>query len=579
MHKFLKFLTFFSFFVCTYLFFSATAFAAIIWNETQPAGDVNKFWDSGAMSEDGSTIVAITQNTAVYLSTDSGNNWSEVKPRGLTTATQWQTTAVSSDGQVIAVGGQNGMYISTDQGGSWTQVLSGADASNFTSVSMSPDGQYLIGGSYGGRLYTSTTSGSSWTERQPAGNVDKSWQTVGISGDGQFMLAGVLNGRLYKSIDGGSNWNEIQPAGNIDKDWFVSIISSDGLNAFAGVSGGRLYRSTDLGSNWNEVQPAGNINISWNAGDISYEGGTILLGAWGGRMYISQDSGDSWSETQPAGAVNKNWWVSAVSGDAEKFLAGYYTNGRLFLGSNPTPTPTVTPSPTQSPNSSSTTNNSNPCPGFVVCPNVNSSNESIQDISPNEGGGSILIQPMAGFMQLNIAANNQSFESLLSGNSLVPVPWSQGINTVGNIINFTAKSAFNGYPVTSLPAPATIMLNYDPTKLGGKSPQSLRLGWFNPSTKRWQILNNNTVVKPEENLVANTSTNLGYYTVVLPNSRGAYSPVLGEQANNKITQPVSINPSIQNVSKKLTANTSVKSSTPEIKKQVSSKKCVLFICW
>lgn len=513
------------------VFSGGVVYAAVTWTETQPAGDVNKFWDAGAVSEDGDTMVAITQNTAVYLSTNAGSTWEEVKPRGLSSATQWQTTAISSNGQVIAVAGQNGMYISTDQGDSWTAALTGVGANNFTSVSMSPSGQYLIAGSYGGRLYTSSNSGSSWTERQPAGNANKSWQTVGISGDGQFMLAGILSSRLYKSIDGGVNWSEVQPAGDVDKDWYVTMISPDGLNAFVGVGGGRLYRSIDMGSNWSEVQPAGDTNISWHAGSISYDGLTILIGVWNGRLYLSTDGGNIWSQTQPAGDANKYWWIAAVSGNAKKFLAGTYINGRLYLGAEPSPTPTSTPIPTSTPSSTSTSNsNSDPCPGYSICPNAGgSSSSSVSTIS--SGGqmgesGLITIQHVAGEMALAVTASNLSTSSLLSSNSSVPVPWVQGLNLVGGVIQFNAVSAFNGYPVTQLVKPATIIMTYDPTKLNGRSPNLLRIGWFNPTTKRWQVLNNNTVIKPGENLIANTTVNLGYYAVVLPNGV-SLAPVLG----------------------------------------------------
>jgi hypothetical protein len=77
-------------------------------------------------------------------------------------------------------------------------------------------------------------------------------------------------------------------------------------------------------------------------------------------------------------------------------------------------------------------------------------------------------------------------------------------------------SAFNGYPVTKLDHPATIMMHYDPTKFIGISPNKLRIGWYNSVTKKWQILKNNTVIKPGENLIANTTINFGYYTVLYP---------------------------------------------------------------
>lgn len=80
-----------------------------------------------------------------------------------------------------------------------------------------------------------------WTETQPAGDVNKLWQTTSMSSDGSKLIAGVNGGRLYISINGGSSWTETQPAGDIDKQWSTTSMSSDGSKLIAGVDDGRLY--------------------------------------------------------------------------------------------------------------------------------------------------------------------------------------------------------------------------------------------------------------------------------------------------------------------------------------------------
>ena len=52
------------------------------WSEVQPAGDADKSWRTSAMSSDGSKIIAVVNNSRLYLSTDSGTSWSEVQPAG-----------------------------------------------------------------------------------------------------------------------------------------------------------------------------------------------------------------------------------------------------------------------------------------------------------------------------------------------------------------------------------------------------------------------------------------------------------------------------------------------------------------
>ena len=52
----------------------------------------------------------------------------------------------------------------------------------------------------GDRLYTSSDSGANWTERQPAGDVDKNWDSVASDADGSNLIAGAYGGRLYTLV-------------------------------------------------------------------------------------------------------------------------------------------------------------------------------------------------------------------------------------------------------------------------------------------------------------------------------------------------------------------------------------------
>ncbi len=49
----------------------------------------------------------------------------------------------------------------------------------WSSVAVSADGTTLAAAAYGGRLYTSTDNGTSWAERQPAGDTDHSVELPG----------------------------------------------------------------------------------------------------------------------------------------------------------------------------------------------------------------------------------------------------------------------------------------------------------------------------------------------------------------------------------------------------------------
>ncbi len=82
------------------------------------------------------------------------------------------------------------------------------------------------------------------------------WQCLAMSPDGTKLLAGVWPGRLYFSTDSGATWTERQPAGDADRYWESATMSADG-KAIAVTDGTVLYTSTNAGVNWTTRQPAG----------------------------------------------------------------------------------------------------------------------------------------------------------------------------------------------------------------------------------------------------------------------------------------------------------------------------------
>ena len=86
------------------------------------------------------------------------------------------------------------------------------------------------------------------TEYDPTETGSALWQSVFCSQDGQTILAGVggtYGGRLYYSEDGGDSWTEVQPAGDIDQIWLDLYIDNSNLDLFATTASGHIYRCTD----------------------------------------------------------------------------------------------------------------------------------------------------------------------------------------------------------------------------------------------------------------------------------------------------------------------------------------------
>ena len=184
---------------------------------------------SVASSADGLALVAVSANSKIQVSADSGTTWTAVG-----SAQNWKAVTSSSDGAKLAAAAYNGLiYTSTDSGKTWT--ARGSVSRNWSAIASSEDGTTLAATEVNGQIYTSSDSGVTWTARESA----RAWSSVSVSGDGKLILAGVLGGKLYYSDDFGVTWS----AKDQDRVWSAVAIAGDGGNALAAVLDGPLYRA------------------------------------------------------------------------------------------------------------------------------------------------------------------------------------------------------------------------------------------------------------------------------------------------------------------------------------------------
>ena len=84
----------------------------------------------------------------------------------------------------------------------------------------------------GGKVYTSTDSGVTWTTRSP----DRLRRPVS-SANGSRLVAVAHAGQIYVSTDGGVSWI----AQECDRQWIDVTLSADGTHAAAVTFGGQIY--------------------------------------------------------------------------------------------------------------------------------------------------------------------------------------------------------------------------------------------------------------------------------------------------------------------------------------------------
>lgn len=129
--------------------------------------------------------------------------------------------------------------------------------------------------------------------------------------------------RLYRSFNAGSSWTELQPFGNVDRQYADSAISTDSQSIFLIASSGGtnfLAVSKDSGTTWQTPTLPGTLFSASNC-QGSEDGTKIVMIAnigLGLRVLVSDDGGLSFEERSP---INATFSVAAITPDGSTIYA------------------------------------------------------------------------------------------------------------------------------------------------------------------------------------------------------------------------------------------------------------------
>ncbi|MDA8173964.1 MAG: hypothetical protein M0018_05145, partial [Nitrospiraceae bacterium] len=170
---------------------------------------------------------------------------------------------------LVAVVFNGGIYTSSNSGSTWTQT-SAPVVSYWQAVASSSDGTHLVAASTGNGswgIYTSSDSGSTWAQTSaPVAN----YAAVASSSDGTHLVAVAQSGGIYTSSNSGSTWTQMSAPFAA---WWSVASSSDGTHLVATSYGG-IYvftSSTTIGT-------AGSLSGGqYDAVELQYIGGGVFM--------------------------------------------------------------------------------------------------------------------------------------------------------------------------------------------------------------------------------------------------------------------------------------------------------------
>ncbi len=332
------------------------------------AGAPGNGWAAIACSTNGVKFAAVVGTSVlgftdgIDFSTNSGGTWTQSD--GFSQG--WTSITSSSDGvKLVATTLLDGIYVSTDSGVNWTPTTAPQDPPTWKTVVSSSDGVKLAALTYNyGGIYVSPDSGATWTKTSASTSIG--WTSIASSADGvKLYLAGydtgIGSGVIYGSSNSGATWAKI----NSDNQWAFVTCTPDGVTLIA-TDGSGIYVSTNSGSTWT---PTTAPNHQWNSIACSADGVRLVAVAgpdgfqngayYGGGIYVSGDSGATWLQTgAPTGLV----WSSPVSSADGTRLAAVNGAGEIWMNGLP---PSVTTAPANQISYGRATLNGQITPNFV----------------------------------------------------------------------------------------------------------------------------------------------------------------------------------------------------------------------
>jgi len=254
--------------------------------------EINLAWTTNCLTVCDTNLIVGTSG-GIYLSTDSGTNWTQVFDLPPFNEHILWVSCLAVSGTNILAGYTNGAALSTNSGASWTRlnfgvvgiVMMTGVAFKGTNLMIAP-ADYGADGGYD-RIYVSSDRGASWNE---IGSSFLSKQLVTcLASRGTNMFAGTQLGGVFRSTDDGATWIAAN-SGLLCS--YVTCFATNGANLFAGTLGGGIFLSTDDATTWSPIN-SGLTNQSVSS--LAVDGTNLLAGTMRGGVYLSTNSGENWA--------------------------------------------------------------------------------------------------------------------------------------------------------------------------------------------------------------------------------------------------------------------------------------------
>ncbi|OGU42619.1 MAG: hypothetical protein A2X61_00620 [Ignavibacteria bacterium GWB2_35_12] len=283
-----------------------------------------KSYDIQSLLTIGDTVIAMTDTTGLFFTTNKSDSWKFIKGIGGSTLYNFKNA--------IYLGGFDGVDKSSDFGKTWIDLDSGLykkEYESFWDDVAIEDTNIIIVDDYH-NFFHSTNLGKNWSLvnngikdyvynlelhnnilyistvkgfnkstdfghtmiKSDKGLVDSSLGYFSIDDDKILISA---NSKLFLSMDNAQSWTFLKDF----SDTTISSLAIDGNHIYIGTEYYGLYISTDYGQSWTDLRRMYNFGIIYT---LAAKGSDVFIGSYAVGVHYSSDYGQSWKE------VNSGIW-------------------------------------------------------------------------------------------------------------------------------------------------------------------------------------------------------------------------------------------------------------------------------
>ena len=275
--------------------------------------NINNDWMDIAVSGIGKYQTAVAINSSIYISYDFGNTWNTVD-----SVRNWKSVAMSKSGEIQTALATTdtynglsmigGIFQSYDYGKSW--ILSeGTVNIKWEDISITYDGSYQTAVASPGNMWNYSIENNEWVINTFFIS-DKNWTSISMSSDGDYQIA-LGDYELYGSNDKGQTWSNISVPVPEQPNLNDTAISEDGKIQIVADRGYGLFISNNYGNDW------GTLNFGGEKVSISENAIFITTVSPNGYIRISSDSGSTSTRINIPGVSFNEWREIRISDDGK----------------------------------------------------------------------------------------------------------------------------------------------------------------------------------------------------------------------------------------------------------------------